>query len=162
MNLGAKEATGDTLLFLHADTHLPLDACPLITQALDDPRILGGNFRIRFVPPSTIANFYSFVYNLRSHLRLFYGDSALWVRRSVFESLGGYPLERLMEDFALVLRLRKAGRLAYLPAVVESSARRFQGAKKNIRALLTWVWLHLLLACGAGDEALERLYPPVR
>ncbi len=162
MNLAAREATGDTLLFLHADTHLPPDAPALIAAALHDPRVLGGNFRIRFTPPSSIANFYTVVYNARTRFQIFYGDSALWVRRDVFEQVGGYPLERVMEDFALVLRLRKTGRLVCLPSVVESSARRFQGAKRNSRALLQWGWLHVLLLCGAGDETLERFYPPVR
>jgi rSAM/selenodomain-associated transferase 2 len=162
MNLGAAEATGDVLLFLHADTHLPPDAPGLIEKALHDPRNLGGNFRIRFVPPSPVANLYTRIYNARSRVRIFYGDSALWVRRTVFEALGGYPLERIMEDFALVLRLRKAGRLVCLPAVVESSARRFQGARRNTRALLQWGWLHVLLLFGAGEETLERFYPPIR
>ncbi len=162
MNLGAAAANGDTLLFLHADTHLPPEAPRLIETALRDSRVIGGNFRIRFVPPSPIANLYTAIYNARSRVRIFYGDSALWVRRSTFEALGGYPLERVMEDFALVLRLRKAGKLAYLPATVESSARRFQGARRNTRTLLQWGWLHLLLLFGAGDETLERFYPPVR
>ncbi|HZP84130.1 MAG TPA: TIGR04283 family arsenosugar biosynthesis glycosyltransferase [Chthonomonadaceae bacterium] len=162
MNFGAAAATGDVLLFLHADTHLPPDTPRLLASALQDPRVLGGNFRIRFVPPSPVADLYTRIYNARSRWRLFYGDSALWVRRAVFEELGGYPLERVMEDFALVLRLRKAGRLVCLPAVVESSARRFQGARRNTISLLRWGWLHLLLLCGAGDETLERFYPPVR
>ena len=162
MNLGAAEATGDTLLFLHADTHLPPETPRLLEAALADPSVLGGNFRIRFVPPSLVANLYTVIYNARSRVRIFYGDSALWMRRATFESLGGYPLERLMEDFALVLRLRKAGKIVCLPATVESSARRFQGARRNTRALLQWVWLHTLLLFGAGDETLERFYPPVR
>jgi rSAM/selenodomain-associated transferase 2 len=162
MNLGAAHATGDTLLFLHADTHLPSETIPLLKTALANPHVLGGNFRIRFVPPSPVANLYNLIYNARSRIRIFYGDSALWVRRPVFEELGGYPLERVMEDFALVLRLRRAGRLVCLPAVVESSARRFQGVRRNTRALLIWGWLHLLLMCGAGDETLERFYPPIR
>ncbi len=161
MNLGAAAAAGDVLLFLHADTQLPPETPRLLERALADPRVLGGNFRIRFVPPSFVANLYTSIYNLRSRFRLFYGDSALWVRRSLFEALGGYPRARLMEDFALVLRLRKAGKLVCLPAVVESSARRFQGARRNTRALLQWGWLHLLLLFGAG-ETLERFYPPVR
>jgi rSAM/selenodomain-associated transferase 2 len=162
MNLGAAQATGDTLLFLHADTHLPPETVLLLEAALRDPKIVGGNFRIRFTPASPVADFYSVVYNVRSRFGLFYGDSALWVRRSAFEALGGYAQERLMEDFALVLRLRKAGKLTCLPAAVQSSARRFQGARRNTRALLQWGWLHVLLLLGAGDETLERFYPPVR
>jgi len=162
MNLGAAESTGDILLFLHADTLLPPETTSLLQKALTDPRVLGGNFRIRFVPPSPVADLYTIIYNARSRFRIFYGDSAIWMRRPVFEALGGYPLERLMEDFALVLRLRKAGKIVCLPAAVESSARRFQGARRNTRALLQWGWLHLLLLFGAGDEMLERFYPPIR
>ena len=93
MNAGAARATGDVLLFLHADTHLPLDAPTLVANALRTPPKYRGFFRIAFVPRAPLANFYTWCYNLRSHFRIFYGDAALFVRRDVFEEMGGYRAE---------------------------------------------------------------------
>jgi rSAM/selenodomain-associated transferase 2 len=163
MNAGAARATGDALLFLHADTHLPPGAPERIIRALADPSVLGGNFRIRFAPRSTLADFYALCYNLRSRLRIFYGDSALFVRREVFERLGGYQAEILMEDIDLVLRLRRAGRLVTIRSgTVTSSARRFPNMAIALGMLGVWTLLHLLMALGVGQDRLAKLYPDVR
>ncbi len=159
MNAGAARAAGEVLLFLHADTHLPPQAEALIEAALCDPRILGGYFRIAFVPRAPLADFYTWCYNLRSHFRLFYGDAALFVRREVFEHLGGYQAALLMEDVELILRLRRAGKLAYVKAVVRSSSRRFPSTWAGVKMLAVWFWLHVLMACGVSQEKLARLYP---
>src|SRR5579871_1707091 len=66
MNAGAARACGDVLLFLHADTHLPPDVEILLSTALADPRVLGGNFRLRFEPRAPLADFYTWCYNVRS------------------------------------------------------------------------------------------------
>ncbi|HXG24650.1 MAG TPA: TIGR04283 family arsenosugar biosynthesis glycosyltransferase, partial [Chthonomonadales bacterium] len=132
MNAAAARASGDVLLFLHADTHLPPGAPEMIRHALADPQVLGGNFRIRFAPSTPLANFYAWCYNLRSHTHVFYGDSALFVRKEVFDRMGGYRAERVMEDFEFVLRLRREGRLAYIrQGTVTSSARRFSTTGKG-------------------------------
>lgn len=163
MNAAAARASGDVLLFLHADTHLPPGAPEMIRNALADPQVLGGNFRIRFAPSTPLANFYAWCYNLRSHIRIFYGDSALFVRKEVFDRMGGYRAERVMEDFEFVLRLRREGRLAYIrQGTVTSSARRFPTTGKGMMMLGLWFLMHILMACGVNQKTLERLYPPVR
>lgn len=163
MNAGAAIATGDVLLFLHADTLLPARSAEMIRHALDDSRIVGGNFCVRFAPRGVVADFYTWCYNMRSRARVFYGDSAIFVRRDVFQRIGGYRYARIMEDLELVRRLRRAGRVHTIrDAEVTSSARRFLGARSGIRALTIWTWLHILFYCGASQEALERRYPPVR
>jgi rSAM/selenodomain-associated transferase 2 len=163
MNVGAARATGDILLFLHADTHLPPGTPDLIARALADPRILGGNFRIRFAPHTAASGFYAWCYNLRSRLRIFYGDSALFVRAEVFASMGGYRAELLMEDIDLVLRLRRAGRLAHIrDETVTSSTRRFPTTWEALRMLVVWTLLHLLMALGMRQDRLLKLYPDVR
>jgi rSAM/selenodomain-associated transferase 2 len=163
MNAGAVRATGDVLLFLHADTHLPPGTSDHIARALADPRVLGGNFRIRFAPDTALGGFYAGCYNLRSRLHIFYGDSALFVRREVFESMGGYRSEILMEDIELVLRLRRAGRLANIRGgTVTSSTRRFPTTWVALRMLGVWTLLHLLMALGVRQERLSKLYPDVR
>ena len=174
MNAGAAAARGDVLLFLHADTMLPEDAGTRIHAAVNVPNVLGGNFRLRFDAPGTLARLFAAGYNRRSRRqRIFYGDSALWVRREVFESLGSYREATLMEDYAFCLALRAEARrrhpnlpltetLPLLPATVVTSARRFHGRRGlALKMLATWTLLHLLYACGASPETLERrFYPP--
>lgn len=163
MNAGAARATGDVLLFLHADTHLPPNAPLLIVNALRPPQTIGGFFRIAFVPRAPLADTYAWAYNLRSHLRIFYGDAALFVRREVFEQRGGYQVAHLMEDFELIMRLRRAGKLAYVrQGTVYSSSRRFPTTWIGVRMLFVWFWLHILLACGVPQDKLARLYPEKR
>lgn len=163
MNAGARVAAGDVLLFLHADTQLPAGSPEMIRRALQDSRVVGGNFRVRFKPRGPLADFYTVCYNVRSRAKVFYGDSAIFVRRDVFEGLGGYRHARIMEDVELVRRLRRAGRLRTIrEGEAVSSARRFTNARQGLRALALWTWLHLLFYCGASQEALERRYPQVR
>ena len=176
LNAGAKEAIGDILLFLHADTRLPPDAADLIHRALADPAVLGGNFPLRFDAPGLLPRLFAAVYNARSRRsRLFYGDSALFVRRATFDALGGYQEAALMEDYALCLALRAGAKrrhpdlplsqtLPLFPSPVVTSARRFHG-KRGLawRMVGVWTLLHLLYALGINTEALERwFYPPAR
>ena len=174
MNAGAAAARGDILLFLHADTLLPPQAGALIGAAMADPQVLGGNFRLQFDAPGLLPRLFAIGYNARSRRhRLFYGDSALWVRRDVFRALGGYREAVLMEDYAfcLALRAESARRDPYRPlrqtlpllsAPVVTSARRFHGRRGlALKMLATWSLLHFLYACGAPPEKLERrFYPP--
>ena len=176
MNVGAGAATGNILLFLHADTHLPPDAADLIRRALAATNVLGGNFTLRFDAPGLLSHLFAVVYNARSHRsRLFYGDSALFVRRIVFDTLGGYKEAMLMEDYAFCLALRAEAKRRYpalplsqimplLPLPVVTSARRFHG-KHGLawRMVGVWTLLHLLYAVGAPPETLERwFYSPVK
>jgi rSAM/selenodomain-associated transferase 2 len=159
MNAGAAIAVGDVLLFVHADTHLPPDTPRLIEEALARPDTLGGFFRIDFAPRTPLAAFYAWCYNLRSHLRTFYGDACLFVRRETFEAMGGFRSGLLMEDIELIRRLRRAGRLAYIrDGTVISSSRRFADPWTGVKMLGVWAWLHILMACGVSQEKLAQLY----
>ena len=141
LNAGADAATGDILLFLHADTWLPPDAADLIRRALGDPAALGGNFTLRFDAPGLLPRLFAAVYNARSRRsRLFYGDSALFMRRAAFDAVGDYKEAALMEDYALCLALRAEAKrqrpdlpltqtLPLLPSPVVTSARRFHGKR---------------------------------
>lgn len=163
MNAGAARARGDVLLFLHADTHLPPGADAMVERALADPRVVGGNFRVRFVPRAPMANLFTWCYNARTHARIFYGDSAIFLRREAFEKLGGYRAARVMEDIELVRRMRRLGRLAYIrEGEACTSTRRFPRSSAAVRMLGVWTLLHVLMACGASQETLERFYPEVR
>ncbi len=173
MNVGAGAATGDTLLFLHADTHLPPDAADLIESALTDPAVLGGNFMLQFDALGLLPRLFAAVYNARSRCsRLFYGDSALFVRRTVFDALRGYQEAVLMEDYAFCLVLRAEAKrlrpdlplsqnLPMLLSPIVTSARRFHGRHGLAwRMVGVWTLLHLLYTLGMKTEALERWFYP--
>ncbi len=163
MNAGAAVARGEALLFVHADTLLPPGTPELIAAAMSRPGTIGGFFRIAFVPRSPLADFYALCYNLRSHLRTFYGDACLFVNRETFERMGGYQAELLMEDIKLIRRLRRAGRLAYIRrGTVRTSSRRFSTPWVGLKMLGVWMWLHILMACGVSQEKLARRYPDKR
>ncbi|MBC8134954.1 MAG: TIGR04283 family arsenosugar biosynthesis glycosyltransferase [Fibrella sp.] len=166
-NAGVNAATGDTFLFLHADTLLPPDADTAIEQSLADRQTIGGNFRLRFAPPSLLNHLFATVYNFRSRTaRHYYGDSAIFLRRDIWEKLGGFREGMLMEDWELVCRLethaKETGtRTVCLPQTVTTSARRFEG-KRRLRYVLLWAYLHYLHARGVSGDELARKYPDVR
>lgn len=166
-NAGAKAATGDVLLFLHADTLLPADAGDAIEHSLRDEQILGGNFRLRFAPPSPMNDLFAGVYNFRSRTaRHYYGDSVIFLHRDVWENLGGFREGMLMEDWEFVCRLERHAKLtgrrtALLSETVTTSARRFAG-KRRLRYVALWIYLHYLHARGVSGDELARMYPDVR
>jgi hypothetical protein len=127
MNAGAARATGDVLLFLHADVSLPRDALAHVERALADPEVVGGAFRTWTVAdrPTRLGPLLHLA-DLRSRTtRLPYGDQAIFVRAPVFRRLGGFPPLPLMEDLAFARLLRAAGRVRIVPARVRVSGRRF-------------------------------------
>jgi rSAM/selenodomain-associated transferase 2 len=162
LNYCAALASGDVLLFLHADTLLPPDAAALIEQALGDSSVVGGAFRLRLDDPSRLARLVSHGVNLRSALLgTFFGDQTLFVRRQVFADVGGYREWSVMEDLEILSRLRRQGRLALLKAEVVTSARRHRGSGW-VKTLAT-VWaICLLFRLGVPSQAMLRLYQPRR
>ena len=162
LNAGAAEATGDVLLFVHADCALPGDVLSWIEHALRDEEVVAGAFRLRTVAerPSRLSPLLR-IGDLRSHRTgLPYGDQALFVRRRVFEQVGGYPDQPLMEDVELARRLRGVGSLRVVRARVRVSGRRFLAAP--VRTLLAWNLFPVLYAAGVPPELLERGYSAVR
>ena len=160
MNAGAAAATGDVLLFLHADTHLPAGFEGAIARALGDLRVVGGRFDVVLDNPRWPFRLVAALMNLRSRLSgIFTGDQAIFVRRAAFEALGGYAAIPLMEDIELTRRLRRLGRVACLRQRVRTSARKWEkdGVARTI--LLMWT-LRLLYFCGARPERLHRWYYP--
>ena len=159
MNAGARDASGDVLLFLHADASLPPDATSWIARALADPGVVAGAFRVRTVADvgrNWLGPFLR-IADIRSHLtRLPYGDQAMFVRRTPFAAVGGFPDEPLMEDVALVRRLRTIGRIVTVPAYVRVSGRRFlKHPIAGTLAMWTFPTLHRL---GVPPRVLARLY----
>lgn len=129
MNAGARAATRDVLLFLHADVELPPDALGQVTAAFADPAVVAGAFRTWTVADGRPGwpGFLLHLADLRSrYTGLPYGDQAIFVRAGVFDRLGGFPEQLLMEDLELSRRLRRAGKILTVPARVRVSGRRFQ------------------------------------
>ncbi len=160
MNVGAAATKGDALLFLHADTCLPENALALIEDALQAPEVGGGNFNLRFAGDSWGAKALTRIYPLLRRLGLVYGDSAIFVRRSVFQALGGYRDLPLFEDCDLYQRLRRKGRFVRLSAYATTSARRFEG--RFTRTFAHWVILQVLYWLGVAPQRLARMYRAVR
>ncbi len=126
MNAGAALATGEMLLFLHADTLLPSGYQPAIEDCLS-ARCIAGAFRLSIAGSSSSLRWVACGANARARYRQFpYGDQGLFLRSHDFFRLGGYRDLAIMEDFELVQRLRRLGRVGLLDQSVSTSARRWQ------------------------------------
>jgi len=126
-NTAARRATGDVLLFLHADTWLAADGVRQIEQALTDPNVECGAFRQRIGAEGRLYRWLERGNGWRAaHRGLPYGDQGIFVRRGVFEESGGFPELRLMEDLMFMKRLRRQSRPVLLVGPLYVSARRWQ------------------------------------
>lgn len=157
MNKGAEQATGEVLIFLHADTYLPENALSLIQQQISSNRPW-GRFDIQLSGHSFMLKVIAWMMNRRSRLTgIATGDQVIFVRQDVFAAAGRYPEIALMEDIALCKALKKISPPLCLKAKVTSSARRWEqfGIFKTI--LLMWS-MRLRYFCGADPQTLAPLY----
>lgn len=162
MNEGAKASRGDILLFLHADTQVVEGAPRIIESALANPAVVGGRFDVRFATPSGWGSIIGALMNWRSRTSgIATGDQAIFVRRHIFERLGGFADIPLMEDIEFSRRLKRAGSTVALRQTVTTSFRRWeqQGPLRTI--LLMWT-LRFLYWAGVNPSRLNRWYKVVR
>jgi rSAM/selenodomain-associated transferase 2 len=125
LNLGAAQAQGEVLLFLHVDVQLPQRAIPMIEVALTDSRYIGGGFLAQYDTDDALLRLSSWRMQLRAQVQhIFSGDTAPFVRRETFWAIGGYPQLPIMDDYEFAARLRRAGPLVTLNDPVTISARR--------------------------------------
>ncbi len=125
-NEGAARSTGEVLLFLHADSKLPTTAAARIRRALVDPGVVGGRFDVRLDRGGLLLRTVEGMINWRSrHTGIHTGDQAIFVRRRVFERIGGFEPIPLFEDVRLTARLRRQGRVVAVRDRVTTSARRW-------------------------------------
>ncbi len=162
-NRGALEASGDVLLFLHADCRLEGGAIAELQRFVARcPKVPGGCFRMRVDGPEWAFRAIDAAAHLRAGvLGVPYGDQGIFVPRWAFDRVGGFPELPLMEDVYLMLRLRRLGRIALLPKRIEVSARRWRNQGILGQSLRNWA-LTAGAAGGMSTETLARFYPVVR
>lgn len=156
---GAILARGETLLFLHADCHLPAGGLAAVEASLSArPDCPGGNFRLLFDGDSRFSCWLTGFYAWFRARGLYYGDSGIFVRRKVYWALGGIRPIALMEDYDFSRRLERAGPTCCIaePPLVTSS-RRFQN-RHPLAIFLGWLLIHLLYHLGVSPDRLARLY----
>jgi rSAM/selenodomain-associated transferase 2 len=158
MNAGAAAASGDVLLFLHADTTLPKDADGLLHYGLADSGRMWGRFDIAIEARNPLLRIVAGLMNWRSQITgIATGDQAMFVRRDTFAAVGGFPDIPLMEDVALSKRLKSIGRPLCLAARARTSGRRWT-QRGVIRTVLLMWRLRLAYWWGADTTALARRY----
>ena len=160
MNAGAAQATGDTLIFLHADVRLPSNALAVIEAALRDPAVAGGYFRVRFgrEPHET---FVAALCHVLRRAGIVFGDAVIVVRREAFTRVGGFRDYPIMEDVNIVSRLRRVGRMVELPESVVASTRRWQHGRRW-HSYASWAAVLSLYGLRVSPQWLGRFYRDVR
>ena len=162
LNEGVKACRSDILLFLHADTELPPTAGIAIESALENAPYVGGRFDVRFDQPSRWGAVISWFMNRRSRFSgIATGDQAIFVRRQVFERMGGFPDIPLMEDIEFSRRLKRQGPVAALTDQVTTSFRRWEKDGPLRTILLMWT-LRFLYWLGVHPARLNNFYRAIR
>jgi rSAM/selenodomain-associated transferase 2 len=156
---GVEKARGDVLFFLHADSAFPPGGLQRIREALAEyPQAVGGNFRLVFDGDSAFSRWLTGFYAFIRLFRLYYGDSGIFVRRSVYDAIGGMRPIPVMEDLEFVRRLERAGRTCrIMDKPLVTSSRRFDG-RWPIEIVYGWLKLHALFWIGVSPETLARIY----
>jgi rSAM/selenodomain-associated transferase 2 len=156
MNEGARQAPGDILLFLHADTNLPPNAIQLIEEAMSDSSIIGGCFTLKFDRQNAFFTVLSFFSQI-NHTLFTYGDQGLFLRASTFKKIGGFRDIPVMEDVEIQGRLRKLGKFIKIGNPVVTSARRYN-QNGPLRQHLVTTWIVLLFHLGISPRILHQYY----
>jgi rSAM/selenodomain-associated transferase 2 len=162
MNAGARASHGDALAFVHADTIVPATFATDIASALSDPAIVGGRFDVMLDATTLPYRVIGAMISLRSRIsRTGTGDQAIFVRRDVFDRLGGFPELDLCEDLEFSRRLKRAGRVACLRSRVTTSARRWN--RDGVMRTVVRMWLiRAMYLLGVPPARLKRMYADTR
>ena len=127
MNEGAEAARGDILLFLHSDTHLASGFAEHVREILNQPGVAAGAFQLSIDGKDFGLRIIEWLVNFRSRvMQMPYGDQGIFVTANMFFSVGAFPPQPIMEDFELMRRLKKRGKVKILPLHANTSARRWE------------------------------------
>jgi len=157
MNTGAKQAKGEILLFLHADTRLPENAIETIEKKMSQNNVVGGSFSLCFDSPHHLLRFYAKLSKI-NHSLFTYGDHAIFIKKYFFEQISGYKEISIMEDVEIQSRLRKRGKFIKLSETVLTSARRFK-ENGTTKQLVLDVLILVLYHLGVSPKNLKKWYP---
>ncbi len=158
MDAGFRAASGEAILFLHADTRLDPGWRDALARVLADPAVAGGAFRLRFDSGRGAFRVFEAFVRVRARLLgLPFGDQGLFVRRKLLEELGGVPDVPIFEDLDLVRAIRRSGRLALLEVSATTSVRRYERNGLARQVLRNQVAL-LAFALGLRRDAVARWY----
>ena len=157
LNAGADRATGDILLFLWPDCRLPEQALPAIEANFEVlPQAIGGNFHVTFDAPSRFAQGLKLLLKRWRYQGRYFGHSGIFVRKEIFEALGGFRDYDLLEDYDFTQRMEKQGATLFLPHYITASARPFQNRK--LRAAISWMVIYSLYRLGVSPNDLVNFY----
>lgn len=158
---GTKYAKGDIFWFVHADTRPQQGCAKQIKNVMRFKEIVGGNFEVIFSGENRSAKFMTWLYPLLRSWGLTYGDSAFFVRREIYEQIGGFKPIGAFEDLDLYHRLRKKGRFYHLSQTVTTSSRRFEN-RSFILTFARWSLFQVLYWFKFPPQKLAKYYLPVR
>jgi len=159
MNSGASVAKAEVLIFLHADTELPLSALKKMNEFISRSEYVGGAFDLGIKSDKRIYRLIAFLGSLRSRLnRIPYGDQAIFVRRNYFNKIGGYKDIPLMEDVELMRRIKRSGKKIFIfHDRVMTSPRRWEEEGVIYCILRNWT-LQILYFLGVSPHKLVKFY----
>ena len=157
MNAGALRAHGQVLWFLHADSVVSAACLTAIEEALSDPSVAGGCFRLEIDSPRRMYRIRDAIGNLCVDLfQIALGDRGLFCRKENFLAIGGYPDQALLEDADFYCKLRRSGRVRQVPVTIQTSARRYE-ALGPIRTSLFYLLIMILYFARLKRPVLERM-----
>jgi GT2 family glycosyltransferase len=157
LNVGAAAARGEALLFLWPGSYLPPDALLGIERNLSLlPQTVGGNFHLQFNDDTPLTRFLSRWLKKQRYQGHYEGHSGLFIRREVFQALGGFRPYQFLADYDLARRMESYGPTLYLPEAITIALAKFQG-RHSLQAALLWLVMPTLFRLGLGPYHLARL-----
>ncbi len=161
LNAGAAAATGEILIFLHADVWLEAGAFAAVEKTLSSGYV-GGGFLQKIDGPNILYRIIEITANMRGrYLKVFYGDSGIFVKRTDFERIGGFPEVPIMEEMRFSKALRKLGKTKMVKQRIHISARRWE-ANGIVRTTIKNWFITFLYFLGFSLERLAKLYRNIR
>jgi rSAM/selenodomain-associated transferase 2 len=159
LNRGAEIASAPLLLFLHADSTLEKAALTsLVTKMQKNKNKIGGCFSLEIESEHPLLKFTSWSSNLRAkYLNLIFGDQGIFIKKEVFENLGGFPEIELMKDWEFSKKMKKAGELFFLDKKIYTSARRWE-EYGVLRTIFLMHKIKILYLFGYSPQKLKKIY----